>query len=53
LTTAYQLLQEQAAEISDVDLRDSTLKNVPAHREIVREFEASQGAANHQGEGEA
>jgi predicted ATPase len=38
LTTAYQLLQEQAAEIGDGELRDSFLENVPAHREIVSEF---------------
>jgi adenylate cyclase len=42
LTTAYQLLQEQAAEIGDEDLRDSFLKNVPAHREILSEFAKGQ-----------
>jgi hypothetical protein len=38
LVTAYRLLQEQAAEIVDERLRRFYLENVPAHREIVREF---------------
>jgi hypothetical protein len=42
LTTAYQLLQEQTAKISDRDLRDSFLKNVPAHREILSEVAKGQ-----------
>jgi len=38
LTTAYHLLQEQAAKISDEDMRRSFLENVAAHRDILREF---------------
>jgi predicted ATPase len=38
LATAYRLLQERAAEIVDERLRRFYLENVPAHREIVREF---------------
>ena len=37
LNTAHHLLQEQAAKISDEELRRSFLENVPAHREIVSE----------------
>ncbi len=43
LATAYHLLQERAAKISDEALQRSFLENVAAHREIVQEFEASQG----------
>jgi adenylate cyclase len=42
LTTAHSLLQDQAAKIEDEALRRSFLENVPAHREIVREFARSQ-----------
>ena len=38
LNTAHRLLQERAAKIEDKELRRSFLENVPAHREIVREF---------------
>jgi predicted ATPase/DNA-binding SARP family transcriptional activator/Tfp pilus assembly protein PilF len=38
LAKAYRLLQERAAEIVDERLRHFYLENVPAHREIVREF---------------
>ncbi|MFQ5595610.1 MAG: tetratricopeptide repeat protein [Anaerolineae bacterium] len=38
LTTAHNLLQEQAAKITDEDMRRSFLENVPAHREILREW---------------
>ena len=38
LDTAYSLLQEQAAKISDEELRRSFLENVAAHREIVEEM---------------
>jgi hypothetical protein len=38
LDTALRLLQEQAAKISDEDMRRSFLENVAAHREIVKEF---------------
>jgi tetratricopeptide (TPR) repeat protein len=38
LATAYRLLQERAAEIVDERLRRFYLENIPAHREIVREF---------------
>jgi DNA-binding SARP family transcriptional activator/predicted ATPase/Tfp pilus assembly protein PilF len=38
LATAHHLLQERAANIEDARLRDSYLKNILAHREIVREF---------------
>lgn len=38
LHTAYHLLQERAARITDEELRRSFLENVPAHREIGREF---------------
>ena len=42
LRTAYRLLQEQAAKISEETLRHLFLENVPAHRAIMREFAASQ-----------
>lgn len=38
LATAYRLLQERAAEIEDERLRRFYLENIPAHQEIVREF---------------
>jgi hypothetical protein len=38
LDTAYRLLQERAAKIGDEKMRHSYLENVPAHRELVREF---------------
>jgi predicted ATPase len=38
LNTAYNLLQERAAKISDEELRRSFLENVAAHRQIVSEF---------------
>lgn len=38
LATAHHLLQERAANIEDARLRDSYLENIPAHRQIVREF---------------
>jgi tetratricopeptide (TPR) repeat protein len=40
LTEAHQMLQEQAARISDPSLRRSYLENVPPHREILREIAA-------------
>jgi len=39
LATAYDLLQERAARITDEEMRRSFLENVAAHREIVRELE--------------
>ena len=42
LTTAHDLLQHQAAKIEEYALRRSFLENVPAHREITREFAALQ-----------
>jgi hypothetical protein len=42
LNTAHGLLQDQAAKIEDAALRRSFLENVAAHREIVREFAATQ-----------
>jgi len=38
LDTAHRLLQEQAAKITDEEMRRSFLENVAAHREIVHEF---------------
>jgi predicted ATPase len=38
LNTAYHLLQEQVAKISDEETRRSFLENVAAHREIVSEW---------------
>ena len=38
LVTAHRLLQEQAAKISDEEMRRSFLENVAAHREIVEEM---------------
>ncbi|MCP4542136.1 MAG: AAA family ATPase [Chloroflexi bacterium] len=38
LDTAYHLLQEQAAKITDEEMRCSFLENVAIHREIVREW---------------
>lgn len=38
LETAYTRLQEQAADITDEQLRDSYLQNVPAHRYINAAF---------------
>jgi tetratricopeptide (TPR) repeat protein len=45
LRTAHRLLQEWAAKIDDEKWRRSFLENVPAHREIVEEWErlASEG----------
>jgi tetratricopeptide (TPR) repeat protein len=37
--TAYTLLQERAAGIEDERLRRSFLENVPAHRELLTEYE--------------
>jgi len=42
LTTAYHLLQERAAAISEEELRRSFLENVATHREIVRLFESGE-----------
>jgi len=42
LGKAYNLLQEQASRIDDEEMRRSFLENVPAHREILREFAAKQ-----------
>jgi adenylate cyclase len=42
LDSTYHLLQEQAAKISDEELRHSFLENVAAHREVIREFVESQ-----------
>ena len=42
LNTAHGLLQEQAARISDKELRRSFLENVAAHREIRSEWSKSQ-----------
>jgi tetratricopeptide (TPR) repeat protein len=42
LDTAYHLLQERAAKISDEDVRRMFLENVAAHREIIGEFAKSQ-----------
>jgi hypothetical protein len=53
LQRAHELLQAQAARISDEEMRRSFLEEVPAHREIVREFEASQKTPNGEREGEA
>ncbi len=39
LETAYNLLQEQAAKISDEALQSSFLENVAAHQEIVSKWE--------------
>ncbi len=41
LSTAYNLLQERAAQIVDGEMRRLFLENVPVHREIVREWERS------------
>ncbi|MCP4535936.1 MAG: tetratricopeptide repeat protein [Chloroflexi bacterium] len=38
LTSAHNLLQEQAAKISDEEMRRSFLENVAVHREIVNEW---------------
>jgi predicted ATPase len=43
LNTAHTLLQEQATKITDQDICCSFLENVPAHREIVREYEKAAG----------
>ncbi len=43
LETAYRLLQEQAGQIADETQRRAFLENVPAHREVTREFAANQG----------
>jgi hypothetical protein len=40
LATAYGLLQERAAKITDEGMRRSFLENVTAHREIMRQVEA-------------
>jgi tetratricopeptide (TPR) repeat protein len=42
LNTAYNLLQERAAKISDEELRRSFLENVAAHREILSEWANSE-----------
>jgi ADP-ribose pyrophosphatase YjhB (NUDIX family) len=39
LKTAHGLLQEQAAKITDEQLRHSFLENVATHRELVQAFE--------------
>jgi tetratricopeptide (TPR) repeat protein len=39
LRTAHTLLQERAAGIEDERLRRSFLENVPAHQELIREYE--------------
>jgi tetratricopeptide (TPR) repeat protein len=39
LDTAHELLQEQAAKITDEKLERSFLENVAAHRELVQAFE--------------
>ena len=44
LGDAYRLLQEQANKISDEATRWSFLNNIPAHREVLAEFERSQAA---------
>ena len=41
LATAYELLHERAARISDEDMRRSFLENIAPHREIVLEFARS------------
>jgi predicted ATPase len=46
LESAHDVLQARATRISDEQMRHSFLQNVPAHQEIVREFEASQRSAN-------
>ncbi len=38
LTTAHNLLQEHAGNTTDEEMRRSFLENVPAHRELVREW---------------
>jgi tetratricopeptide (TPR) repeat protein len=38
LDTAFSQLQEQAAKITDEDMRRSFMENVPVHREILNEF---------------
>jgi hypothetical protein len=43
LTTAHQVLQENAAMLSDEASRRSFLENVQANREIVEEFGRLQG----------
>ena len=42
LDTAYHLLQEQAAKITDEEMRRSFLENVDVHQEIAREFAKSE-----------
>ncbi len=44
LATAHHLLQEQAAQITDDELRRSFLENVAVHREIIQEFARRQPA---------
>ena len=39
LDSAYRLLQERAAKISDPDMRRTFLENVPYHREILQSWE--------------
>ena len=39
LSSAYHLLQEQAARISDEEMRYSYLENVVTHKEIINEYE--------------
>jgi DNA-binding SARP family transcriptional activator/predicted ATPase/Tfp pilus assembly protein PilF len=39
LETAQRLLQERAASIANEELRRMFLANIPAHREIIREFQ--------------
>jgi hypothetical protein len=41
LTTACVTLQEQAASISDENLRRSFLENRPDHRELIAEWKAT------------
>jgi tetratricopeptide (TPR) repeat protein len=44
LVTAYRLLQERAARITDEKLRHSFLENVAAHRELIAAYQARQAA---------
>lgn len=42
-STAYGLLQKQAAKISDETMRRSFLENVPTHRQIMEAVQAGEG----------
>ncbi len=46
LCTAYHLLHERAAKITDEGLRRSFLENVTAHCEIIHEYEREEPAAH-------